>query len=199
MSAGRRLLFEQLFVQHGAALRRYVRRFVGSGETAEDIVQETFLRAYAQPAQALFPKAFLFTIAHNLSMKWLRRRKTAATDSMGDLDAVGVYELSAQLDGPLIADEELRLLKEAVEQLPPQCRAAFALRVFQAQSYGEIARALGISTKTVEKHISRGIRETHAYLRHRYALQVAEADKRQAPAEQQRARPADESAEGNDG
>jgi RNA polymerase sigma factor (sigma-70 family) len=198
MNTARRLLFEQLFVQHGGALRRYVRRFVGSGDAAEDIVQEVFLRAYAQPAQALFPKAFLFTIAHNLSMNWLRRRKTAATDSMGDLDAVGVYDMNSHLEGPLIADEELRLLKEAVEQLPPQCRAAFALRVFQAQPYEEIARMLGISPKTVEKHISRGIRETHAYLRRRYAMQVADADKHKARPER-RVRPVDESAEGGDG
>lgn len=174
MSAGDRVLFEQLFAEHRGALLRYVRRLVGPGDTADDIVQDTFLRAYARPVRMLFPKAFLYTIAHNLSLKWLRRRKVARTDLMGDVDAVGVYEGRVQLDDPVIAEEELRLLKEAVDRLPPQCRAAFALRVFQSQPYSEIARLLGISPKTVEKHISRGLRETHAYLRRRYALQAAD-------------------------
>jgi RNA polymerase sigma-70 factor (ECF subfamily) len=59
-------------------------------------------------------------------------------------------------------------MQEAIDRLPPQCRAAFALRVFHECSYKEVADRLGISAKTVEKHIARGLRETHSYLTKRY-------------------------------
>jgi RNA polymerase sigma-70 factor (ECF subfamily) len=55
-----------------------------------------------------------------------------------------------------------------VASLPPQCRTAFTLKVFHGCSYKEIAEKLGISTKTVEHHIARGLRDTHQYLRERY-------------------------------
>jgi RNA polymerase sigma factor (sigma-70 family) len=53
--------------------------------------------------------------------------------------------------------------------LPPQCRAAFTLRVFHECSYKEVADRLGISAKTVEKHIARGLRDTHTYIKMRYS------------------------------
>ncbi len=194
MSADHRVLFERLFAQHRSALRRFVQRLVGSDDTAEDIVQDTFVRAYASPRDVQFPRAFLFKVAHNLSLKWLRRRRVARTDLMGDLDEIGVYEDEGRPDESLIVDEELRLLKEAAEQLPPQCRAVFTLRLFHAQPYCEIARTLGISVKTVEKHVSRGIRETHAYLERRCAP-GRQSDLPRAPRARRRAGPS----EGTDG
>ncbi len=157
-------------------------------------MQDTFVRAYARPRDLQFPRAFLFRVAHNLSLRWLRRRRVARTDLMGDLDGIGVYENEGQLDESLIVDEELRLLKEAADRLPPQCRAAFTLRLFHAQPYCEIARTLGISIKTVEKHISRGIRETHAYIERRCAP-GSQGDLLRAPRARRRADPS----EGADG
>lgn len=61
-------------------------------------------------------------------------------------------------------DERNRLVQEAIDRLPPQCRAAFTLRIFHECSYKEVADRLGISVKTVEQHISRAIRETNRYL-----------------------------------
>ncbi len=70
----------------------------------------------------------------------------------------------------MIRDERNRLVQEAIDRLPPQCRAAFTLRIFHECSYKEVAERLGISVKTVEKHISRAIRETNSYLKGRYSV-----------------------------
>jgi RNA polymerase sigma-70 factor (ECF subfamily) len=72
------------------------------------------------------------------------------------------------LETEVLRDERNRLIQEAIDRLPPQCRAAFALRVFHECSYKEVADRLGISAKTVEKHIARGLRETHSYINRRY-------------------------------
>ena len=69
MSTARSELFAKLFAEYRAALRRYARRLVGSPTIADEIVQETFLRAYAHPDEMHSARAFLFTTAHNLAGK----------------------------------------------------------------------------------------------------------------------------------
>lgn len=109
-----------------------------------------------------------FSAARNLASDARRRRRVQKTDTLGDFDAFGVVSSAESLEGGVLADERSRLLKEAVERLSPQCRAAFTLRVFHACSYKEIAQRLNISPKTVENHIARGVRLTHEFLRRRY-------------------------------
>jgi RNA polymerase sigma-19 factor, ECF subfamily len=161
-------LFARLFSESRAALRRYVRRFIHSPETADEIVQEAFLRTYEQRDSVETPKAFLFSTARNLASNTNRDRRTAKTDSVGDFDDSRVIVEHASPEEGVLADEQTRLVKAAVDRLPPRCRAAFALRVFYGCSYKEIADRLGISVKTVEKYIARGLMETHAYLKRRY-------------------------------
>lgn len=168
MSDSRNDLFERLFSESRAALHRYVRRYVGAGETAEEIVQEAFLRTYEHAASVQTPAAFLFTTARNLAWKRWRHQRIAKTDSIGNIDDSRVITDCESLEDELLADERTRVLAEAIGRLPSQCRAAFTLRVFHACSYKEIAQKLGISPRTVEKHIARGLRETHAYVKRRY-------------------------------
>jgi RNA polymerase sigma-70 factor, ECF subfamily len=170
MSYHRNLLFSKLFCESNQALRRYVRRLIKSRETAEDIVQEAFLRTYEHADRVETPRAFLFSAARNLAADARRHNRVQNTNSLGDFDTSRVVSPAESIEDGVLADERSRLLKEAVERLSPQCRAAFALRVFHAYSYKEIAQRLGLSPKTVENHIARALRETHDYLRRRYQV-----------------------------
>jgi RNA polymerase sigma factor (sigma-70 family) len=169
MSDAHHEFITRLFVESRAALRRYIRRFVRSRETADEIVQEAFLRTYESADKVQTPRAFLFSTARNLASNLHRHQRIAATDSVGDFDDSRVVTKELSLEARALADERTRLLKEAIERLSPQCRAAFTLRVFHGCSYKEIAGRLGLSPKTVEKHIARGLRETHAELKRRYS------------------------------
>lgn len=163
--------FSKFFAETRQGLLRYVRRMTRSNESAEDIVQEAYARTLEQGDAVRTPKAFLFVTARNLAWNARRHQRVAHTDLSGDLDALGVpHDEGASTEDGLVADEAARLLRDAVEHLPPQCRAAFTLKVFNACSYQEIADQLGISIKTVEKHISRGLRDTHAFLRRSYQM-----------------------------
>jgi RNA polymerase sigma-70 factor, ECF subfamily len=170
--------FGRLFLESGAALRRYVRRLVQSRESADEIVQEAFLRTYEHAQSGRPPGALLYSIAHNLAMdhhRYARRAQAYTWEEVGAPRPVagGAGE---SLEAWLLEEERSSLLKAAVEQLAPQCRAAFALRVFHGCSYRDIAGKLSISEKTVEAHVSRGIRETYRYLRRRYQLKEVAAD-----------------------
>ena len=168
MSNSRADLLGRLFSESRPALRRYVRRLVGSPETADDVVQEAFLRTYVHADRVKVPRAFLFSTARNLAADSRRHNRVAKTDPMGDSDGSEVVSLCESPEGQALADERSLLLRQAIERLTPQCRAAFVLKVFHACSYKEIAQRLGLSPKTVEHHIARALRETHQYLRQRY-------------------------------
>jgi RNA polymerase sigma-70 factor, ECF subfamily len=168
-SESREQAFAKLFAESRQALHRYVVRFVGSGETAKEIVQEAFLRAYRELASVRTPRAFLFSTARNLAANEYRHRRIMERGVLGDFAASRVETEYESLETGLLRDERNRLIQEAIDRLPRQCRAAFTLRVFHGCSYKEVAERLGISTKTVEKHIARGLRETHSYLKRRYS------------------------------
>jgi RNA polymerase sigma-70 factor (family 1) len=161
-------IFTKLFAESRQALQRYIQRFVGSSETAKEIVQEAFLRTYRQRDSVTTLRAFLFSTARNLAANEYRHRRIAERGTMGDFRDSRVNTERESLEAELLRDERNRLIQEAIDRLPPQCRAAFTLRVFHECSYKEVAERLGISAKTVEKHIARGLHETHLYVKRRY-------------------------------
>lgn len=162
--------FTKLFAESFDTLHRYIRRFVGSSETAKEIVQEAFLRTYRERDSVTTLRAFLFSTARNLAANDYRHRRTVERSAVGDLGDLRVNPESESLESELIKDERNRLIQEAIDHLPRQCRAAFTLRVFHECSYQEVAKRLGISAKTVEKHIARGLRDTNSYIKRRYAV-----------------------------
>jgi RNA polymerase sigma-70 factor (ECF subfamily) len=168
----------RLFSEDRAALVRYVRRLLPGREDPEDIVQEAFLRTCEHAQDVVEPRAFAFTVARNLAADSRRHTRLAKTDTLGDFSQSTVVHSGTSLESEILADEEGRLLREAVEQLSPQCGAAFRLRVFHGCSYKEIAERLGIAPKTVENHIGRALRETHDFLRRRYQLTAPDHGRR---------------------
>jgi RNA polymerase sigma-70 factor (family 1) len=167
-SESRTEIFTKLFAESREALHRYIRRFVGSSETAKEIVQEAFLRTYRQGESVTTLRAFLFSTARNLAANEYRHRRTMERNALGNFSLSGVKTEHESLEAESLRDERNRLILEAIDRLPPQCRAAFTLRVFHQCSYKEVAERLGISAKTVEKHIARGLHDTHSYIKRRY-------------------------------
>jgi RNA polymerase sigma-70 factor (ECF subfamily) len=167
-SESRTEVFTKLFAESRQALHRYIRRFVGSSETAKEIVQEAFLRTYRQRESVTTFRAFLFSTARNLAANEYRHRRLVERGALRDSGSPWVNTERESLETELLRDERNRLIQEAIDRLPPQCRAAFTLRVFHDCSYKEVADRLGISAKTVEKHIARGLHDTHSYLKRRY-------------------------------
>src|ERR1700731_1584690 len=168
MSEPRTEIFTKLFAESRHALHRYICRFVGSSETAKEIVQEAFLRTYRQRDSVTTLRAFLFSTARNLAANEYRHRRPMERNALGDFSLSGGKTEHESLEAESLRDERNGPIQGASDRLPPQCRAAFALRVFHECSYKEVADRLGISAKTVEKHIARGLRETHSYLKRRY-------------------------------
>ena len=164
MSVDRDHGFTQLFKESRDALRRYVGRLVSSQSTADEIVQEAFLQTYVHRENAEVPRAFLFSAARLIALKVRRHDRVVVRSSMQDREAALFHGQVQSPEDRLLAEERVHLLKRVMERLPRQCRLAFTLRVFQDCSYKEIADRLGVSVRTVEKHLALGLRETHREL-----------------------------------
>lgn len=159
MPPDRREWFLNQVFCHRVILKGYLRRYLASNEDIEDVIQDTYLRIYGiqDYAQVGSPKALLISIAHNLAVTLLRSRSTRATDTMADVDALGVPADGAAPEVQLEARRRFEAFCAAVDQLPPICRRVFVLRKVYKLSQAEISAVLGIAQSTVEKHVAKGM------------------------------------------
>jgi RNA polymerase sigma factor (sigma-70 family) len=123
-------VFAKLFAESRQALQRYIRRFVGSSETAKEIMQEAFLRTYRQGESVRTLRAFLFSTAHNLAANEYRHQRTVERLAAGEPALSWVKTECDSPEAEILREERNRLIQEAITRLPQQCRAAFTLRVF---------------------------------------------------------------------
>lgn len=164
--------FRQEVYLHDRQLRAYLRGSFPAVRDVEDVVQESYLRIWkarlAHPIRST--KDFLFQVARNLAISALRRRQTAATDSLGDLASLTVMDDRRDAADQLCYAERVELLAAAFLHLPPRCREIMTLRKLKGLPNREIALKLGISEGTVENQITRGVHLLRTYLRNHKVL-----------------------------
>jgi RNA polymerase sigma factor (sigma-70 family) len=151
-----------VFVSIRGSLGRAVRHIVPPKEI-EDIVQETYVRVCQVGAEREIrsPRSFMFKTAHNLALDFVKRAETRLSDSLDDGEDDLLLGRQPLVDGTLdqvCSDEEFALFCEAVRYLPVQSRRAFVLKKVYGYTQREIAKVMRISERTVEKHISNGIK-----------------------------------------
>jgi RNA polymerase sigma-70 factor (ECF subfamily) len=161
--------FRALVDSHSRAVYRLAHRMTGNAQDAEDVVQDTFLKAYRQlgrfESRANF-STWLHRIAVNCSIDLIRsRRHQEAGHDAADLEALdGAHGDNAQRVDP--SPERLMLSNEVQERvgiamatLTQMERAAFVLRHFEGQSIEEISRALGLKANAAKHSIFRAVRK----------------------------------------
>jgi len=137
---------------------------------AEDLVQETFLkaiRAQRQYQPGTNMKAWLFTILHNTFLNTRRQAGRAPTTVDSEMVERAAADVAASVETPeqLLMRASLDAdLQEALDLMPDSFRQAVWLRDVEEFSYAEIAAMLGLPIGTVMSRISRGRRLLHAHL-----------------------------------
>jgi RNA polymerase sigma factor (sigma-70 family) len=153
------------FLAYRKQLLRYIGRIVRPHEI-EDIVQETFVQSFTASRQQPIrnPRAFMFRTARNLALNSINRAEHKLACSMEIMDE-GEFESDADLvEGKYESDQRFHSFCRAVSMLPDTCRKAFVLKKVYGLSQKEIARHMCIAESTVEKHISKGMSATAAYM-----------------------------------
>ncbi len=159
MSAALDSWFTREILVHEQALERYLRRCWSHREDVHDLRQDIYVRVYEAAGKALptAPKSFLFTIARNLMTDRLRRAKVVPIFTVGDFDGLNVLVEDDSLER-VSGRQALARLAAAFDRLPDRCREAVWLRRVEDLPQKAVAQRMGVSEKTVEKHLAKGMR-----------------------------------------
>jgi RNA polymerase sigma factor (sigma-70 family) len=154
---------------HEPALRAYLhRKFPGMGDV-DDVVQESFLKAFVawQKGRLTSVRGFLFTAASNFSISLFRRRKFISPSPVSELSGLRVLEDDVDVTETICSEEELALVAEAIALLPDRCREVAMLRFLRGWECSDIARELRISEPTVRVQLARAMKKCAVFFHDR--------------------------------
>jgi RNA polymerase sigma-70 factor (ECF subfamily) len=157
--------FSQLVTRHQRAVFNVTYRLTGNRQEAEDVAQETFVRAYQALRRFDLERPlgpWLYRIATNTALNWIKRRRPE----------VGLGEEALLPDpgpGPeaqVLSAERSARLRAVIASLPPNYRAVIELRHFQGLSYREMSESLGVPLSDVKSWLFRARRKLKSVLEH---------------------------------
>jgi RNA polymerase sigma-70 factor, ECF subfamily len=162
--------FRVLVEQHSRSVFRLAYRMTGNEQDAEEVVQESFLRAYRQlgrfESRANFG-TWLYRIAANCSVDLMRAKQARHDMTRSEsLDETG-DRLSADTPTPerLAASGEIeRRVADALDALSPLERAAFTLRHYEGRSIDEISRTLDLGVSAAKHSVFRAVKKLRVAL-----------------------------------
>ncbi len=153
--------FTALVAAHHGEIYRYLRRVIGGAGDADDLSQETFLRAYraygSLPEDANV-RAWLFSIATNLAKNHFRseaRRRQAYGEVRASMHETGEPAPEAEL----VSRETGALVEGIVRRLPLKQRLAFTQRKIHGLDYEAIGESLGCSAESARAHVFQALRK----------------------------------------
>jgi RNA polymerase sigma-70 factor (ECF subfamily) len=164
--AGNAESFATLINQYDRHIYRLALNITGNQEDAEDVLQDSFLKAYSNLSQFQGDSRFytwLVRIAVNEALMKLRKRRRASWVSLDepaetDDHSLMPREIEDWAENPerTYAETELRdIMSEAIEKLEPQFRTVFVLRDVEELSTEETAKMLGLSVPAVKSRLLR--------------------------------------------
>jgi len=157
------------------ALTRSILKMSVKPEDVDDILQETFLRAFSanQKKKIKSPQGYLFVISRNLVIRRASNRSKAIKASIDS----ALYDDEPHFEQDFDAQQRFGALNEAMNVLPKNTRQAILLRKVYGFSSQEIANKMNISKSSVNKYIAEGIRHCEQSLCARgYAREEASVD-----------------------
>jgi RNA polymerase sigma-70 factor, ECF subfamily len=165
---GRRQAFTELMRRYQERVYWVARRIVGSHDDADDIVQETFVKAYLALGEFRGDSSFftwIYRIAVNLSLNALRKRQVL--NYLHESELLSRILPSPDDPGKDLENSEIEsALLRAVATLPEKQKAVFVMRYFDEMTYEEIGRVLKTSVGGLKANYFHALRKVREYMRH---------------------------------
>lgn len=165
--------FERLYYEYAPRMVAFAARILGDDKIAEDLVQDTFIRFWEkyQGKESETWHPLIFTMTRNRCLDHLKRlsyKNTVLEINSGltrEEELLFLEDLAGEessTEDNLILSELNREIDAIVKTLSPRCREVFVMNRIEGLHYKEIADALGISVKAVEKHMSKALKVLRA-------------------------------------
>lgn len=146
----------RLYTRHDQALQRFLGHMLRSPEDVAEVAQDVYLRIIGQDdfdKLLEYPRAYLFRTATNLVRDRLRRQRVRMADRQVPLRE---QDIACPIPSPEVSlqwKQSLELLKAALRELAPLPRKIFLMHRIKQLTYAEISNELGISVRTIERHM----------------------------------------------
>ncbi|WP_460273883.1 RNA polymerase sigma factor [Celeribacter sp. ULVN23_4] len=152
---------QSLFLSHRRELELYLTRKMQDPEVAADLTQETFLRFMQRrnDSEAVIDnvRSYLYRIAHNLMVDYLRQQGRAMVEMPGPELLEHVSDDRPDQEQTTLGRERVQQLVFALKDLPQRSRQVFILNRIEGLSYREVATRLEISESSVQKHLAKAL------------------------------------------
>jgi RNA polymerase sigma-70 factor (ECF subfamily) len=145
-----------LYASHRRALRAFVARFLSNDDDIADTVQDVFVRIVqlCEPCKIeRNPRAYLFTTAHHLVVDRIRQARSRKLESHVSVEDIELPSATPAPDDALHWQQMLACLSEELRRTGKQVAAVVELSCTENLTQAQIARALGVTTRTVERHM----------------------------------------------
>lgn len=149
--------FEQVFKTYYKNLHAYACSFLNDPDEAEERVQQVFFKIWERAEHLQFQgsiAAYLYRAVHNECLNYQKHEKIKAGHQLYVVHRMKNETINQE---PLSKELEQQF-REALNELPEQCRTVFQLSRFEDLKYREIADKLDISVKTVENHMGKALK-----------------------------------------
>ncbi len=168
-SQKRRPQFEQLILPHLDSAYNLARWLTRSDQDAEDVVQESYLRAFQffSGYRGGDSRAWLLRIVRNTAHTWLRRHRSPEFVLPLDEDLHGIPDDALSPEALLLQSADRQWLRQAIAELPVEFREVVVLRDLEELSYKEIADIVDIPLGTVMSRLARARKRLQHGLVHR--------------------------------
>lgn len=140
-------------------LRSLLRRSRLDGLEIDDIIQETYARIVSQPSLSAirYPKQYAIRTANSVVIDYIRHNRVVSISFMGELEQLDIAASADGVDRVFEFREEINQVARLLASWHPVTRETLICRRIEGLSQIETARRLGVSVKTVEKHMALGV------------------------------------------
>ena len=157
-------MFELVFKAYFPRLKAFSLKFISDSEVAEDIIQDVFTKIWENKSTIRKETfhAYIFTMVRNACLNYLKHEKIVCnhlrkTEDTSKEEGLYYADFYSDPHHQTIYNELLCEINRLKETLPQQTQIVFELSRFKGLKNHEIAEQLGITTRTVEKHITRAL------------------------------------------